>query len=398
MTQHASLGASSAYRWMNCPGSVNLSIGIQESESVHAAEGTAAHKLADLCLRKGVDASLYAGTQIDGFEVTVEMVDAVQMFLDEVRRVAALDPQSVVFIERQFNLDDLKPPARMFGTADAMVFLPSFRKLVVLDLKYGRGVLVEVEGNRQLRYYALGGLLEFEKNLYKSGAIDEVEIVIVQPRAQHIDGAIRSETIEYLDLVDWTMELLEAAKATQQEDAPLKAGPWCRWCRAKAICPAIRERAQLVAQVEFADLPESKPPAPETLPAEVLVEVLDNMNILEEWLTAVKAYAHVLLEQGYDLPGWKLVAKRAMRKWKDEKDALGALYDMGLSEDDATTTKIRSPAQIDAVMKRYGGDPKSIEHLYHKQSSGTTLVPESDSRPPARPMLEEFFEEADPQN
>ena len=74
---HASLGASSASRWMACPGSVRLSEGMPNISSDYAREGTAAHELAEMCLRQGKPASAFLEQEIEGFEVTEDMAEAV---------------------------------------------------------------------------------------------------------------------------------------------------------------------------------------------------------------------------------------------------------------------------------------------------------------------------------
>ncbi len=48
---HARLSPSAAERWMTCPGSVKLSEGREDKGSAYAAEGTAAHELAEHILR-----------------------------------------------------------------------------------------------------------------------------------------------------------------------------------------------------------------------------------------------------------------------------------------------------------------------------------------------------------
>ena len=144
---HAALGASTAARWMSCSGSVRLSAGIEVRASTYAEEGAAAHMLAKICLDEGVDAPGLIGRKVNGYAAEAEMADGVQVYLNAVR--AELEPGDLLLVEQPFSLDRLRPPGEMFGTADAVIYKPGLRRLLVFDLKYGAGIVVEALGNPQ---------------------------------------------------------------------------------------------------------------------------------------------------------------------------------------------------------------------------------------------------------
>lgn len=366
---HATLGASSAHRWMACPGSVELTRDIPDRDTDYSREGTAAHELAELCLSKDVAAALYQGTELHGFEVDADMVAGVQLFLDTVK--ARVGHNGQMWSERRVDLAALNPPAPMFGTLDAQAL--AGRRLSIIDLKYGRGVIVEVENNPQLFYYALGALLA----LPPGTAVDEVEIVVVQPRASHEDGQVRSQVVPVEDLLGFADKLMERARATQQPDAPLVVGDHCRFCPAIGRCPAHLSHAVAVAQVEFDAVAEPVPPDPRLLTPDQLADLLPKLDVLEKWLTGVRAAAFDLAAHGTPIRGRKLVAKRANRKWTNEKEVVSYLSDLGLTDDDIHDKTVRSVAQIEKVI----GRDALPEDLITKESSGVVLVPESDKRP-----------------
>src|ERR1017187_3876149 len=181
MTAHSKLGASSMYRWSQCSGSVALiekltkSGGVKLRSSSYAMEGSAAHALAEYCLRTKIDAKkrrnwvawhdtkswriiqtqTLEGRQGDAFTVDDEMVDGVQVYLDYVRGLVG--PKDTLVVEQRFDLSEVHPGC--FGTADATVWKPAEALLIAPDFKYGAGIPVKVEGNPQLQYYALGALL-----------------------------------------------------------------------------------------------------------------------------------------------------------------------------------------------------------------------------------------------
>jgi hypothetical protein len=381
---HAKLSPSSAHRWMNCAGSLNMIDSLPEDQrnptSAYAQEGTAAHRLAERALERGLATESYMSVYFKGVLVTEEMCEHVQVYVDAVREVAGSDDGSTMLLEHRFNLADFNPPGPMYGTSDAIVYTPLDLTLHVFDLKYGQGLVVEVEGNPQLQYYGLGALLEFERRMpHLRGKIKRVVLHIVQPRAEHSDGKHRTCEMEYFDLLAFGKNLLDLAALTQEPDAPLEAGSWCRFCPAKGVCPEKKEAAMAVARVEFEALPANVPPAPASLPVEVLGDILDNADILEDWLKGVRAHVMRLLENGHDVPGWKMVPKRASRKWVDEKETARYLAAEGFELDEITEVKTRSVAQIEKLMKKEG--KKLPKDMFTKKSSGNTLAPDSDSRP-----------------
>jgi len=137
---------------------------------VYSLEGTLAHAVAERCLWNRQDAIEYVGRRLladdgaevwPGHEVTPDMAEAVQVYLDECRRVDVLPGDTL--IEARIDLAPLNPPAPIFGTADFVAYIPGWHRLRVIDLKYGAGVRVEAEGNAQLKHYALGALLRLDQ-------------------------------------------------------------------------------------------------------------------------------------------------------------------------------------------------------------------------------------------
>lgn len=302
------------------------------------------------------------------------MVDFVRMFTDYCGALRDLTKGVDGFwIEKRFNLAALQPPAPMFGTADVVAYDPAARVLEVVDLKYGQGVVVEVKENKQLRYYGLGALLSIDLTEFP---VEKVKITIVQPRTAHSDGPIRSEEISVDELVGFAGDLLDAARATTKPDAPLNPGSHCRFCPASGRCPAQRERAQLVAQSDFA-VQDFEPPAPALLTPQQFASMLGQLHILDDWMKAMRAHANAMLERGESVPGFKLVAKRATRKWASVEEAEAWLRAKGNTEAEIFSRELKSPAQIEKLV----GKKNLPSEMVVKQSSGLSMVPDSDARP-----------------
>jgi hypothetical protein len=377
---HAELGASVAGRWMSCPGSVRMSRGIPNSENEHSRRGTAAHHVGEKCLKTGTDAATFIGLEFEGVEIDEDQADFVQVYVDYCRTLMA-EPGAIYWVEKKFSLARLNPPGPMYGTSDLPVYVPNTRTLHVVDYKNGYE-LVEAVNNPQLKYYGLGAAMELEEELRALGhTIENVQLTIVQPRAFHPRGVVRHDHIPYTALLDFADELLAAAKLTLQPDAPLSAGPHCKYCPAAGICPAQRDMVQSLAQTAFELMPVDVPPAPETLPPAILADILGKLPILEEWARSVRAHGERMLETGEITPeilGQKLVEKRATRKWAAPSTVEGWLREKGYADEEIFAMKLKSPKQIETLM---GKDKKSIPaDFVVKESSGHTMVPLSDKR------------------
>lgn len=396
---HAKLSPSAAHRWMECPGSIRMSEGIAQKSGVFADEGTAAHTLAELCLRESCDAADFLGGHVnirtgkvsrdtcegDGvFVIDDEMVDAVQVYVDVVREI--VEPGDEVEYEAKLDLSHI--PGMGWGTGDCVVYKPETRQLVVVDLKYGKGVAVRAKDNPQTRAYALGASQRFHNR-----GVERIDSVIVQPRCPMPGDApagVRREEIDIVDLVEFRRELESAARATQAADAPLNPGDWCRFCPAAASCPALRGRVLAVAEMEFAN---DEPPAVADMSPEAMAGVLGQAGLIKDWLKRVEERAHDMARDGNPPTGFKLVASRATRKWRDEDATVKYLAAVVELDDDQiyAPQKVRSPAQIEKVLgaKRKG----EIADLVVSRSSGSILVPEEDPRSPIKADAEQEFGE-----
>ncbi|ASN73066.1 PD-(D/E)XK nuclease superfamily protein [Ralstonia phage DU_RP_II] len=288
--------------------------------------------------------------------------------------------ENELLVEQRFHLHELH--SDLFGTSDAIVWQPHLERLSVIDLKYGAGVPVEVEDNPQLQYYALGALLA-----NKQWKPREVEVVIVQPRCPHPDGPVRTQVLQVVDLLDFAADLVEAVKRTEEASAaylcadsgPLEAqwqrmylepGDHCRFCPAAAICPAQKNKAQQLAKQAFAPgLPYD---------AKQLAETLEWLPVLEAWIKNTREFAYAEAEKGHDIPRHKLVEKRATRKWRELSAVDITRLEIAVGGEVYDEPSLKSPAAIEKLLPK--DQRKILDDLCIKESSGHTLVHESDRR------------------
>lgn len=371
MSAHHPLGASSASRWLVCPGSVRLSEGIPDQQSAYAKEGSDAHLLAEVCLQNGLDTHQVSDEleTLKGATWPEEMREHVQAFLDYVRALTPAGKAWPTFYEAKVDLSPWIPGC--FGTVDFAVLDTDQKLLHVVDLKYGQGRRVSALDNPQLLMYALGILSELD-HLFE---IDAVQMHIFQPRVGPPD-VFQSSLAE---VYGWAATVLvPGAEATEAEDAPLVPGEsQCFFCRARNRCPARAKANQDLARLDF----DGSLLAPDLMTLEEIAELLPKLDELKRWATDLQDFALKRAEMGETVPGYKLVEGRSNRVWAvDEDDIRRHLHALGLTVDQITTSKL---VGISAIEKVLGGPKKAqphIEALIMKPPGKSTLVPETDPR------------------
>jgi hypothetical protein len=358
--QHSNIvGGSTAKRVINCPGSVAL---VQKMppkpSSKYADEGTLLHDVISEYLGAGITFESFIGKKNGDIVLTQELID--EKLVPALALLDEVDPNNEMLyeVETRVSFGDLLPG--VFGSTDFVGRLGD--KAVVLDWKFGDGVIVTAEENEQLMFYAAAAMRTDALKWAFEGAT-EIECVIVQP------PMIRRWTTTPERIAQFEHQLVKAVKAAQQPDAGLKAGDHCRWCAAKPVCP------QMTGAVERAALVKIK-----EIDAVTLGQYLAKADVLEGWITDLRALAFQLLEKNTPVPGYKIVQKQARRQWTDETKAIAALHDMGVPRGELfSPEEIRSPAQIEKVLKKR--KLALPDELVKSVSSGTTLASEDDSRP-----------------
>lgn len=365
MTQHSPLGASAAERWMNCPGS-NVILTILDlppsEETDYAAEGTAAHSAAAHCLRQGLDAWEVQGMTFDGYVVDVEMRDAIQMYLDYLAELRAEKGKGLIkeLVEHRVS-GDFHP--LFFGTVDDGQV--GEEVLDIVDFKYGAGIAIDARENVQMKYYAVGVLEKFMAPV-------RVRLHIVQPRAWHIDGPIRSWETTSSEILEWKQTKLIPAMARAELDTTLTPGDWCRFCPAKLACPLLTSifgasiTADASALTNFSNAS--------------LARDYSLLDASKHYWNAVEREVLRRLQKGEEITDgteertFKLVPKKANRVLTKE----------GVEEakkrfapEDLYETEMKSPAQIDKLGT--AGKEFTKEFAYTPQT-GLTVAPASDAR------------------
>ena len=372
---HARLGASSAERWLTCTRSVALEETFPDEESPYAAEGTAAHELAEARLRERLGEVLPGPS----FEVEQRLTeegyfdpgfsDHVDVYVDLVLDLWETYDRPIAKVEARVPFDTWVPEG--FGTADAVLITGD--TVHVVDLKFGQGVPVAAEKNPQLRLYALGAATLFSDLLDESDPAQvTVRYTICQPRL----NSVSTEETALSELLGWAEDYVKprAALAAAGEGEFVPSEKACRFCKARAVCKARAERNLETAQSEFAAAPA------DVLTLDDLSELLPRLAELKAWIGDVESYAFDrALKHGEPVLGFKIVRGRGSRAWAENVTDV-TLTSLGLSSNDVLTAPaLRSPAQVEKAL----GKKKFHElagDLVIKHPGKPTLVPEDDPR------------------
>ena len=366
---HAVLSASGASRWLACTPSARLEEQFPDSTSEYAKEGTLAHEVCELKVRKNLIELMSTrtyNTKLKKLKENELWQDEMDKFTDAYleyiqKLVHSYSCSPAVMVEKKVDFSQYVPEG--FGTADCIVIAEG--TMHIIDFKYGKGVAVSAENNSQMKLYALGAYLEYSM-LYP---IEKIRMAIIQPRLEN--EASESE-IFVAELMDWAENVVKplAEKAYKGEGTYI-AGNHCRFCRAKATC---RERARMNLEASKFEMR-----AGALLSDTEVGEALKMAQDLAKWAEDLKEYALTESLKGKIISGWKAVEGRSVRAFKDTDLAIKTIVDSGIDEALLYERKQLTLAQIEKLLgaKQF---KELVGELVEKAPGKPTLVLETDKR------------------
>ena len=351
------VGGSTAKRVINCPASVKL---VQQMppkpSSEHADRGTLLHNVIAELLEFDKKPEQCIGAQYKDQTLTQELVD--EKIIPALAALDEIDPDKTMeyMVETRVSYGDFLPG--VFGSTDLLG--RKDKRAVVLDWKFGDGVSVDAENNPQLLFYAAAAMRTPAAQWIFEGA-EEIECVIVQP------PMVRRWVTTPERVKQFEQELLYAVRLSSWPEPPMQEGDHCRWCAAKPICPRMTGAVERALKGKLLEMP-----------AQQIAAQLHQADMIESYITDLRALAFEMLQNGVAVPGYKMVAKQSRRQWVD-KAKIEAWADVNNIEDAYEPPTIKSPAQLEKVLKK-----AKIEFpadMVVSVSSGDTLAVESDPRP-----------------
>lgn len=425
---HSILSPSGADKWSDCTQSLvgMLDTIIYSTDNILAMEGTLAHFVLELSITLWVRPSKLkkldwpkdlVGEAIDSFKRSLdnqynsdevkeyakeclsiitnknfseEMLDEVDKCFQRIKVYG--DDGWAISAERKVSLYSYFGHKHCDGTADVIMYKGN--RVIVADLKYGKGIEVSPYYNKQARLYA-GGALAW---LYEEFGytFTEITIVIMQPRIGN--GAWKEWTLSYGGedgLYNYLMEVKEQSIIALAVISGLIDGVYeattktCQWCHRRLGCIG-RYKKYLELMDEVNNMPDLN-----EIDNEKLGELLDKKPFIISYLNDAEKLANKKLTGGEVIPGWKLVKGRASNNWsiKDQNLMIQTLVTLGYEITECVETKIKSPAQMKKVKKQDKEVRKAMEQQIITTYGNPVLAPESDSRAKI-PSASEAFAQA----
>ncbi|MDR2939187.1 MAG: DUF2800 domain-containing protein [Clostridiales bacterium] len=375
MPKHALLSASSAERWINCPPSARLEEKFPDKTSIYAEEGSLAHAMGDLINRYNFKIGSISGGE---FISQMEKLKAQELYkkemdnfvegycnyvFEEYCRVLNWQENNwaVAMFEEAVDFSEYVPDG--FGTVDCAIV--SNDVIEVIDFKYGKGVLIPPENNKQMMLYALGVYLNYGL-IYD---IKKIGMSIYQPRL----GNISRWGVGVNGLIEWAKtELATKAKLAFEGAGEFKVGGHCKFCKANAVC-----RARAEHYLKFLGYGHKKP---NTLTDSELPDILAASCSLKDWAEDVAGYMLGQAVGGKKYNGFKLVEGKRTRRYTDEREVEKLLKNANYDADSFYSKKLLGITAMEALLTKKVFN-ELLGGLVYKAPGKPTLVPEPDKRP-----------------
>lgn len=396
---HAIASPSSAEKWLACANSLAAELGQPDTAGAAADLGTDKHSLLTDCLTFGTDASIYLGRVMGkGHKVDEAFAADVQNVVDNVRariqNYENLGYRVEMDLEQDVPIDHITGEKGATGRADVVlrIYGPITSGIDVIDAKFGYSE-VTAERNPQLMMYAAGVAEKYAL----TDDFDTFCLVIEQPARSK--ESIEGERVDVSDLLLWVddvasersrlalyirqsaLEMPGVYKLMPQNFKVTEKG--CQWCKAAAVCPARVAHVEEAIGADFNDIAEEvTPQAASLIRIDELGHAFESLEIIEDWIKAVRARIEFELLAGKKIPGVKLVAgKKSNRQWASDEEAAAMLKKFRVKLDQVYSFKLLGPKPILEVMKDRPRQLKHLEALIVQPAGKPHVALDSDKRP-----------------
>ena len=404
--QHSNfIGGSNARARIACPASWQMEQKLPPTarvSSTYADEGSAIHAAIAHILNNDLDAKDVLGmvfAPYDDYPITQELIDeAIVPCLKFLEASEEPDAGELKFyVEKKVHIPFLPG---VFGTCDLIARTNKYS--VIGDWKFGVGekvlawyedeIIPQGVPNAQLMFYLLGATYTHPEMFNLNDPNWPIDIFIGQPRYR--DGPnFDVATIFVKDVQRFKHQLAEAAREAKTENPRMKMGDHCRFMPCKAICPLhtgpLLEMPDFASSLTKAQLEAAVDGGGGGVAAvdwgSTYRLMLDLASHIEPVLRDWRAQAQTFLEEGGVIPAYKLVSKRASRKWiRPDTSVERRLQREGLTKNERMPRTLISPPQAEKLLKARG---KPLpEGYFDAISSGMTLAPDSDPRQAVEPV------------
>lgn len=400
---HALLSASASHRWLVCTAAPRYEVQFPAQTSKYAEEGTLAHSICELYARKKFTpmSTRKFNSELKKLQAhplySPEMLTTADFYVDYLReKYMGYTDEPHISFEVKVDLSDIIPNG--YGTCDCCMI--GGDTLHITDYKHGAGVPVDTEGNTQMMLYAYGALKRYA--LVYGDKIQRVSMAIVQPR---ITQEVKEAAMSVNDLIDWGQNVVKPlARKAYDGEGEFVAGDHCKFCRGREACPMRAKQNTALEDFKDCVTPDKAenpldPAArkmlglPNVLTDAEVGDLLTRGKHLVEWYEDLQAYALRAILEGKTIPGYKVVAGRSQRAFRDPDAAIKILLDSGVEKAAIYDYEPKTLAQLEKVVgaKQFA---KLMGDQVYKPEGKPTLTVSSDAREPYQSAAADFAEVA----
>jgi len=320
--EHARFAPSGADIWARCTAAIAAQeVMPPEPDGDEAAEGTAAHwLLAQTLLGLSVPEGAIAP---NGVPITADMRQAIVEMVDDFNATAASFNGSG---DSWFYQIETRVAAHTTihrqndGTPDLYAVNWTRQTIYVWDYKHGHGFVDVFENLQLINYFAAIFETDVARGPFMRSGLDGWRAVftIAQPRCyvrDELGAGLRSWHVD-APLLSPFIDQLENAAILADTKPEHTTGEHCRYCRAIVPCQANARAASAAVDVILQGV-NLRDPSPTDLGRQLQI-LNEAVERAKHRLTAVEAHALATIEQGRNVPGYKLGWSVPRMTWAKE--------------------------------------------------------------------------------
>lgn len=307
-TYHHPFSPSRLQQLKECPGSAKMQEGLAEVTTPEAAEGTMLHER-------------IVSRNLGGLTAEQEklVTDCIQ-YMDGFK-----DPDMLEMMQ-EIRLSVYKDEAVLtYGTADVVMIWQDHA--VVIDWKFGRNPVKDASRNLQLAAYALAVMQKYD--------VRRVNAIIYQPRIHSVTSYEFTKPEAILHNIG-----LVIAAAKDDDKLVLRSGDACRYCLAKAKCPAFHERFESLG---------SEPETNALADPNVLLEYWEKTKVVERFIKEIKERVEAYVDEHGELSGWRFKEKPCNREFTDTTAVFERMSDILTPGEFSSLCKVSVATLVDFV-------------------------------------------------
>lgn len=335
--QHAFLPPSGAKAWRQCAMWPTMNATFPQADTQDTVLGTQAHEY------------VWGRLESDNSE----FAEAAELMRDvmSVRLQGSHPP----WIEQALRCSNIH--SECWGTPDVTAYVPSARRLEIIDLKFGHRFVDEFQ-NGQGICYGSGHLARFTP-----GAVETVAFTVVQPRC-YSAVPVRTWEVGIERFRELEAEYHEAANRCMLPNPVATINSECRYCPGRHVCEVLQREAYNAADlsgyttaVDISGIAASRE----------LRVLEDALSVLEARVNGLKEVVIAKIKAGEQVPFHQLAFGSGRLKWDKpaaEIAALGSLFGINLNKHDIVTPAQAMKKGLDeGVVKAYCTTTAGIESL-----------------------------------